>query len=59
MVLTRKRVVCPLQVGGEVLPQVEQFGYLVVMSEGKMEGETDSFCRYAAGVPDHHGEERT
>ncbi|KAI3365026.1 hypothetical protein L3Q82_010076 [Scortum barcoo] len=28
MVLDRKRVVCPLRVGGEVLPQVEEFKYL-------------------------------
>ncbi|KAI3370682.1 hypothetical protein L3Q82_007091 [Scortum barcoo] len=39
MVLDRKRVACPLQVGGEVLPQVEEFKYLGVLftSEGKME----------------------
>ncbi|KAI3369505.1 hypothetical protein L3Q82_007720 [Scortum barcoo] len=39
MVLDRKRVACPLQVGGEVLPQVE-FKYLwglVHESKGKME----------------------
>ncbi|KAI3358436.1 hypothetical protein L3Q82_014868 [Scortum barcoo] len=28
MVLDRKRVACPLRVGGEVLPQVEEFKYL-------------------------------
>ncbi|KAI3372723.1 hypothetical protein L3Q82_023184 [Scortum barcoo] len=30
---------CPLRVGGEVLPQVEEFKYLGVLftSEGKME----------------------
>ncbi|KAI3364827.1 hypothetical protein L3Q82_001012 [Scortum barcoo] len=41
MVLDRKRVACPLRVGGEVLPQVEEFKYLGVlfMSEGKMERE--------------------
>ncbi|KAI3372952.1 hypothetical protein L3Q82_023399, partial [Scortum barcoo] len=39
MVLDRKRVACPLQVGGEVLPQVEEFKYLGVLftSEGKIE----------------------
>ncbi|KAI3369500.1 hypothetical protein L3Q82_007714 [Scortum barcoo] len=39
----RKRVVCPLRVGGEVLPQVEEFKYLGVLftSEGKMEHEID------------------
>ncbi|KAI3371955.1 hypothetical protein L3Q82_006827 [Scortum barcoo] len=31
MVLDRKRVACPLQVGGEVLPQVEEFKYLGVL----------------------------
>ncbi|KAI3351388.1 hypothetical protein L3Q82_020196 [Scortum barcoo] len=43
MVLDRKRVACPLQVGGEVLPQVEEFKYLGVLftSEGKMEREID------------------
>ncbi|KAI3364145.1 hypothetical protein L3Q82_010962, partial [Scortum barcoo] len=41
MVLDRKRVACPLQVSGEVLPQVEEFKYLGVLftSEGKMEPE--------------------
>ncbi|KAI3362744.1 hypothetical protein L3Q82_001808 [Scortum barcoo] len=41
MVLDRKRVACPLRVGGEVLPQVEEFKYLGVLftSEGKMERE--------------------
>ncbi|KAI3351406.1 hypothetical protein L3Q82_020217 [Scortum barcoo] len=43
MVLDRKRVVCPLGVSGEVLPQVEEFKYLGVLftSEGKMEREID------------------
>ncbi|KAI3370271.1 hypothetical protein L3Q82_025053 [Scortum barcoo] len=38
MVLDWKRVACPLQVGGEVLPQVEEFKYLGVLftSEGKI-----------------------
>ncbi|KAI3358272.1 hypothetical protein L3Q82_003269 [Scortum barcoo] len=31
MVLDRKRVACPLRVGGEVLPQVEEFKYLGVL----------------------------
>ncbi|KAI3360279.1 hypothetical protein L3Q82_014587 [Scortum barcoo] len=31
MVLDRKRVACPLWVGGEVLPQVEEFKYLGVL----------------------------
>ncbi|KAI3352999.1 hypothetical protein L3Q82_019575 [Scortum barcoo] len=43
MVLDQKRVACPLRVGGEVLPQVEEFKYLGVLftSEGKMECEID------------------
>ncbi len=38
MVLSRKRVACPLQVGGVLLPQVEEFKYLGVLftSEGRM-----------------------
>ncbi|KAI3351356.1 hypothetical protein L3Q82_005899 [Scortum barcoo] len=44
MVLNRKRVACPLWVGGEVLPQVEEFKYLkgllvLFTSEGKMEDQ--------------------
>ncbi|KAI3354038.1 hypothetical protein L3Q82_018597 [Scortum barcoo] len=45
MVLDRKRVACPpSQVGGEVLPQVEEFKYLGVLftSEGKIEREIDT-----------------
>ncbi|KAI3354306.1 hypothetical protein L3Q82_018492 [Scortum barcoo] len=64
MVLDRKRVVCPLRVSGEVLPQVEEFKYLGVLftSEGKMEREIDrrigaASCSYAVGVPDRRGEE--
>ncbi|KAI3353709.1 hypothetical protein L3Q82_004937 [Scortum barcoo] len=66
MVLDRKRVACPLQVGGEVLPQVEEFKYLGVLftSEGKMEHEIDrrligaaSAALSAVGVLDHRGEE--
>ncbi|KAI3365343.1 hypothetical protein L3Q82_010131 [Scortum barcoo] len=65
MVLDRKRVACPLRVGGEVLPQVEEFKYLGVLftSEGKMEREIDrqDWCSvrrsYAVGVPDRRGEE--
>ncbi|KAI3359361.1 hypothetical protein L3Q82_002861 [Scortum barcoo] len=65
MVLDRKRVACPLQVGGEVLPQVEEFKYLGVLftSEGKIEREIDrrigaaSAVMHAVGVPDRRGEE--
>lgn len=43
MVLDRKQVAFPLQVGGEVLPQVNEFSYLgfLFMSEGRMEREVD------------------
>ncbi|KAL1263714.1 hypothetical protein QQF64_006453, partial [Cirrhinus molitorella] len=43
MVLDWKKVACPLQVGGEFLPQVEEFKYLRVLftSEGRMEREID------------------
>ncbi|KAI3368141.1 hypothetical protein L3Q82_007873 [Scortum barcoo] len=52
MVLDRKRVACPLQVGGEVLPQVEEFKYLGVLftSEGKMEREIDRQIGAASAV---------
>ena len=41
MVLSWKRVDCPLWVGGESLPQFEEFKYLGVFfaSQGKMERE--------------------
>ncbi|XP_061642121.1 uncharacterized protein LOC133484062 [Phyllopteryx taeniolatus] len=43
VVLSRKRVECPLWVGDEILPQVEEFKYLWVLftSEGGMERESD------------------
>ncbi|KAI3369751.1 hypothetical protein L3Q82_024580 [Scortum barcoo] len=52
MVLDRKRVACPLRVGGEVLPQVEEFKYLGVLftSEGKMEREIDRWIGGAASA---------
>ncbi|KAK3510619.1 hypothetical protein QTP70_011885 [Hemibagrus guttatus] len=52
MVLDRKKVVCTLQVGGEVLPQVEEFKYLGVLftSEGKMDREIDRRIGAAAAV---------
>ncbi|KAI3366683.1 hypothetical protein L3Q82_009358 [Scortum barcoo] len=52
MVLDRKRVVCPLRVGGEVLPQVEEFKYLGVLftSEGKIEREIDRRIGAASAV---------
>ncbi|KAK3566846.1 hypothetical protein QTP86_004550 [Hemibagrus guttatus] len=53
MVLDRKKVACPLQVGGEVLPQVEEFKYLGVLftSEGRMgDHEIDRRIGAAAAV---------
>ncbi|KAI3355256.1 hypothetical protein L3Q82_017883, partial [Scortum barcoo] len=55
-----ERVACPLRVGGEVLPQVEEFKYLGVLftSEGKMEhvrltgGLVQRPQLVAVGVPD-------
>lgn len=43
LVVAGKRVACALQVGGEVLPQVEKVKYLGVLftCEGKMECEVD------------------
>ncbi|KAI3361882.1 hypothetical protein L3Q82_002204 [Scortum barcoo] len=43
---------CPLQVGGEVLPQVEEFKYLGVLftSEGKIEREIDRRIGAASAV---------
>ncbi|KAK3510172.1 hypothetical protein QTP70_026760 [Hemibagrus guttatus] len=52
MVLDRKKVACTLQVGGEVLPQVEEFKYLGVLftSEGRMDREIDRWIGAAAAV---------
>ncbi|KAK3533936.1 hypothetical protein QTP70_034935, partial [Hemibagrus guttatus] len=52
MVLDRKKVACTLQVGGEVLPQVEGFKYLRVLftSEGRMDREIDRRIGAAAAV---------
>ena len=52
MVLCRKKVACPLRVGTEFLPQVEEFKYLGVLftSEGKMEREIDRRIGAAAAV---------
>ncbi|KAK3513805.1 hypothetical protein QTP70_028875, partial [Hemibagrus guttatus] len=52
MVLNRKKVACTLQVGGEVLPQVEEFKYLGVLftSEGRMDREIDRWIGAAAAV---------
>ncbi|KAK3523485.1 hypothetical protein QTP86_033979, partial [Hemibagrus guttatus] len=52
MVLDRKKMACTLQVGGEVLPQVEEFKYLGVLftSEGRMDREIDRRIGAAAAV---------
>ncbi|KAK3565584.1 hypothetical protein QTP86_012898 [Hemibagrus guttatus] len=52
IVLDRKKVACTLQVGGEVLPQVEEFKYLWVLftSEGRMDREIDRRIGAAAAV---------
>ncbi|KAK3557745.1 hypothetical protein QTP86_000302 [Hemibagrus guttatus] len=52
MVLDRKKVACTLQVGGEVLPQVEEFKYLGVLftSEGRVDREIDRWIGAAAAV---------
>ncbi|KAK3523554.1 hypothetical protein QTP70_002457 [Hemibagrus guttatus] len=52
MVLDRKKVACTLQVGGEVLPQVEEFKYLGVLftSEGRMDHEIDRRIGESAAV---------
>ncbi|KAK3512666.1 hypothetical protein QTP70_020883 [Hemibagrus guttatus] len=52
MVLDRKKVACNLQVGGELLPQVEEFKYLRVLftSEGRMDREIDRWISAAAAV---------
>ncbi|KAK3554788.1 hypothetical protein QTP70_033482 [Hemibagrus guttatus] len=56
MVPDRKKVACTLQVGGEVLPQVEEFKYLVhelrvlFTSEGRMDRKIDRRIGAAAAV---------
>ncbi|XP_061647372.1 uncharacterized protein LOC133486367 [Phyllopteryx taeniolatus] len=52
VVLSRKRVACPLQVGDEILPQVKEFKYLGVLftSEGRMEREIDRRIGAASAV---------
>ncbi|KAI3361110.1 hypothetical protein L3Q82_013312, partial [Scortum barcoo] len=52
MVLDQKRVACPLWVGGEILPQMEEFKNLGVLftSEGKMEREINRRIGAASAV---------
>lgn len=49
LVLTGKRVACPLQVGGEVLPQVEEFKNVGVLftCEAKMERELSQKAKFS------------
>ncbi|KAK3550423.1 hypothetical protein QTP86_025157 [Hemibagrus guttatus] len=50
--LDREKVACTLQVGGEVLPQVQEFKYLGVLftGEGRMDREIDRWIGAAAAV---------
>ncbi|KAK3541273.1 hypothetical protein QTP86_019410, partial [Hemibagrus guttatus] len=52
MLLDQKKVACTLQVGGELLPQVEEFKYLGVLftSEGRMDHEIDRRIGAVAAV---------
>ncbi|KAK3528727.1 hypothetical protein QTP70_010164 [Hemibagrus guttatus] len=52
MVLDRKKVACTLQVGGEFLPEMEEFKYLGVLftSKGRMDRESDRQISAAAAV---------
>jgi len=52
MVLSRKRLECPLWVGNEILPQVEEFKYLGVLfkRERRMEREIDKRIVAASAV---------
>jgi len=50
MVLSRKKVVCPLQVGGEILPKVEEFKYLGVLFTTEGDWQIDQ-CSNAVDVP--------
>ncbi|KAK7925839.1 hypothetical protein WMY93_008149 [Mugilogobius chulae] len=50
MVLDRKKVPCPLQVGGESLPQVEEYLGVLFKSEGRMEREIDRRIGAASAV---------
>lgn len=55
-----KKVVCPLRISGEILPQVEKFKYLGVLftSEGKVECEIRcGVCSDAVASPICRGEE--
>ncbi|KAK3571285.1 hypothetical protein QTP86_005921 [Hemibagrus guttatus] len=50
MVLDRKKVACTLQVGGELLPQVEKYLGVLFTSEGRMDREIDRRISAAAAV---------
>ncbi len=52
MVISRKKVAYPLQIGGEFLPQVKEFKYLGVLftSEGRMVREIDRRIGVASAV---------
>ena len=52
MVPSQKRMVCSLQVGGDNLPQVEEFNNLVVliMSDGRRDAEISGRLGQAVAV---------
>lgn len=52
MVVNRKKLVCPLLVGGESLPQVEELKYLRVLftSEEKMQRKINGYIGAASAV---------
>ncbi|TWW71240.1 hypothetical protein D4764_17G0007230, partial [Takifugu flavidus] len=50
MVLARKKVECLLRVGEEVLPQVEEYLWILFTSEGRMECEIDRQIGAASAV---------
>ena len=52
MALCQKRVEYPLQVGSEILPQVEEFKYIggLFMSDGLMEQEINRWIGAASAV---------
>lgn len=60
MVLSQKRVDCPLVIRDEFVPRVEEFKYLGVLftSDGRRGKDIDRQISAAAAVLVHQGEER-
>ena len=52
VVLSQKNVICPLMLGGESVPQVDKFMYLMVFftSRGRMQWEIDKWIRAVSVV---------